>query len=99
MAQWNRANPPSGASSVHVQHLVQTMVCALVDYPDAVAVTLSDGVTACALEISVAAQDIGKVIGRQGRTIAAIRTLAHAAGAKARKRVMVDIVEEGSRAW
>ena len=96
MAQWNRTAPPSGASAVHVQHLLETIVRALVDNPDAVAVTLSDGVTACALEIWVAPQDIGKVVGRQGRTIAAIRTLVHAAGAKERKYVMVEIVEERS---
>ncbi len=98
MALWNRAAPPSGASAVHFQHLVETIVRALVDYPDAVAVTLSGGVTACALEIWVAPQDVGKVVGRQGRTIAAIRTLAHAAGGKARKQVMVKVVEEGSGA-
>ncbi len=94
MARWNRAAPPS--SAVHFQHLVETIVRALVDNPDAVAVTLSDDATACALEIWVAPQDIGKVIGRQGRTIAAIRTLALAAGAKERKHVVVKIVEERS---
>ncbi len=96
MAQWNRTAPLSGASAVHVQHLVETIVRALVDNPDAVAVTLSDGVTVCALEIWVAPQDIGQVIGRQGRTITAIRTLALAAGAKERKHVVVKIVEERS---
>ncbi len=96
MAQWNRADPPSGASAVHVQHLVETIVRALVDNPDAVTVTLSDGDTACALEIWAAPQDIGQVIGRQGRTIAAIRTLVHAAGTKARKHVIVEIVEKRS---
>jgi hypothetical protein len=44
----------------------------------------------------VAPQDIGKVVGRQGRMIAAIRTLVHAAGAKERKHVVVEIVEERS---
>ncbi|MEE8301735.1 MAG: KH domain-containing protein [Candidatus Tectomicrobia bacterium] len=62
-------------------------------------VTLREGDTACALEISVAAQDIGKVVGRQGRTIAAICTLVHAAGAKERKHVLVDIAEGRSRSW
>ena len=94
MALWNRAAPPSGASAVHVQHLLETIVRALVDWPDAVEVTLREGDTVCMLEISVAPQEIGKVVGRQGRTIAAIRTLAHAVGVKARKRVMVEIVEE-----
>ncbi len=99
MAQWNRADPPSGAFSVHLQNLVETIVRALVDNPDAVAVTLFDGDTACALEIWAAPQDIGQVIGRQGRTIAAIRTLVHAAGAKERKHVIVEIVEERSMSW
>ena len=55
--------------------------------------------TACALEIWAAPQNIGQVIGRQGRTIAAIRTLVHAAGTKARKHVIVEIVEKRSVSW
>ncbi len=96
MAWWNRATPPSDASSVHVQHLLEAIVRALVDWPDAVEVTLREGDTTCLLEISVAPQEIGKVVGRQGRTIAAIRTLVQAAGAKERKYVVVEIVEERS---
>ncbi len=99
MALWNEANPPSSASAVHVQHLLETIVRALVDCPDAVEVTLREGATTCMLEIWVAPQDIGQVIGRQGRTIAAIRTLVHAAGTKARKHVIVEIVEKRSVSW
>ncbi len=45
MARWNEANPPSGASAVHFQHLLETIVRALVDWPDAVEVTLREGDT------------------------------------------------------
>ena len=58
-----------------MQHLVRTIVSALVDYPEAVEVQQVDGETTCILEVRVSPEDIGKVIGRQGRNIAALRTL------------------------
>lgn len=82
-----------------MQHLVHTIVTALVDHPEAVEVTQLDGETTCILEIRVARQDIGKVIGRQGRNIAALRTLLHAVGAKERKHTLLEIVEESSASW
>ena len=57
-----------------MQHLVRTIVSALVDYPEAVEVQQVDGETTCILEVRVSPEDIGKVIGRQGRNIAALRT-------------------------
>ncbi|MGQ4807507.1 hypothetical protein NKDENANG_00859 [Candidatus Entotheonellaceae bacterium PAL068K] len=77
-----------------MQHLVHTIISALVDYPEAVKIRQLDGETTCILEIHVAPQDIGKVIGRQGRNIAALRTLLHAVGAKERKHTLLEIVEE-----
>ena len=65
-----------------MQHLVRTIVSALVDYPEAVEVQQVDGETTCILEVRVSPEDIGKVIGRQGRNIAALRTLLHAVGAR-----------------
>jgi hypothetical protein len=82
-----------------MQHLVHTIVTALVDYPDAVEVRQLDGETTCILEIRVAPQDIGKVIGRQGRNIAALRTLLHAVGAKERKHTLLEIVEDQPGTW
>jgi hypothetical protein len=82
-----------------MQHLVHTIISALVDYPEAVEVTQLDGETTCILEIRVSPQDIGKVIGRQGRNIAALRTLLHAVGAKERKHTLLEIVEEQPMSW
>lgn len=77
-----------------MRHLLHTIVSALVDYPDAVDVTQIDGETTCILEIHLAPQDIGKVIGRQGRNIAALRTLLHAVGAKEKKHVLLEVLED-----
>jgi hypothetical protein len=52
-----------------MQHLVRTIVSALVDYPEAVEVQQVDGETTCILEVRVSPADIGKVIGRQGRKL------------------------------
>lgn len=76
-----------------MQHLVHTIISALVDDPEAVKIRQLDGETTCILEIHVAPQDIGKVIGRQGRNIAALRTLLHAVGAKERKHTLLEVVE------
>jgi len=78
-----------------MQHLVRTIVSALVDYPEAVEVQV-DGETTCILEVRVAPEDIGKVIGRQGRNIAALRTLLHAVGAKERKHILLEVLEDRS---
>jgi len=77
-----------------MQHLVRTIVSALVDYPEAVEVQQVDGETTCILEVRVAPEDIGKVIGRQGRNIAALRTLLHAVGAKERKHVLLEGLDD-----
>ncbi len=77
-----------------MQHLVRTIVSALVDYPQAVEVKQVDGETTWILEVRVAPADIGKVIGRQGRNIAALRTLLHAVGAKERKHIVLEVLED-----
>jgi len=77
-----------------MQNLVRTIVIALVDYPEAVEVQQVDGETTCILEVRVAPEDIGKVIGRQGRNIAALRTLLHAVGAKERKHILLEVLED-----
>ena len=79
-----------------MRHLLQTIVSALVDYPDAVEVKQVDGETTCILEIRVAPEDIGKVIGRQGRNIASLRTLLHAVGAKEKKHILLEVLEDKS---
>ncbi|GIX46219.1 MAG: UPF0109 protein [Candidatus Tectimicrobiota bacterium] len=85
-----------------MQKLVYEIITALVDSPEAVEVRQVEGETTCILEIRVAPQDIGKVIGRQGRNIAALRTLLHAIGAKERKHVLLEVLEDhpsGSRRY
>jgi hypothetical protein len=77
-----------------MQQLVRTIISALVDCPDAVEVHQVDGETTCILEVRVAPEDIGKVIGRQGRNIAALRTLLHAVGAKERKHILLEVLED-----
>ena len=73
-----------------VRALVERVAKSLVDTPDEVFVELfDDGV----IELEVAESDVGKVIGRQGRTARALRTLLGAAGHRARKRYQLEIIE------
>ena len=76
-----------------LKEVVETIAKALVDYPEEVAVREIDGEAATVLELRVSPQDLGKVIGKQGRTARAIRTLLRAAGMKLRKRFVLDILE------
>jgi predicted RNA-binding protein YlqC (UPF0109 family) len=76
-----------------LKEVVETIAKALVDNPDDVAVTEVDSEAAIVLELRVAPQDLGKVIGKQGRTARAIRTLLRAAGMKLRKRFVLEILE------
>ena len=65
----------------------------LVDNPEEVVVREVEGEQTSVLELSVAKEDLGKVIGKQGRTARAIRTLLGAVSAKAKKRVVLEILE------
>ena len=76
-----------------MQDLILRISKALVDYPDQVSVKSIDGANTCVLELKVAKVDIGKVIGKQGRTAHSIRTILNAAAAKTKKRVVLEIVE------
>ncbi len=77
----------------NLQELVTYIVKALVDEPDKVTVAEVQGEQAIVLELKVAQPDIGKVIGKQGRIVKAIRLLLGAAGAKAKKRIVLEIIE------
>jgi predicted RNA-binding protein YlqC (UPF0109 family) len=70
-----------------------TEIEALVDQPDQVKVTEIEGGQTVILELSVAKSDMGKVIGKKGRNALALRTILSAAGGKARKRYVLEIVE------
>ncbi|MCX6557808.1 MAG: KH domain-containing protein [Candidatus Aminicenantes bacterium] len=70
------------------------MVCkALVDNPDQVVVTQIDGEQTTILELRVHQSDLGKVIGKQGRTARAMRTILAAAGMKQKRRYNLEIIE------
>ncbi|HJI81313.1 MAG TPA: KH domain-containing protein [Eggerthellaceae bacterium] len=76
-----------------IANLVESLVVPLVDDPDAVEITSTDTEDGATLvEISVADEDTGKVIGRQGRVIKAIRTLCRAAGSRNGAAVEVEII-------
>jgi uncharacterized protein len=73
--------------------LVEQIARALVDEPDHVSVHAVDGEQTTVLELRVAPNDLGKVIGKQGRTARSIRTILGAAGMKLRKRFTLEILE------
>jgi uncharacterized protein len=73
--------------------LLEAMVNVLVDYPDQIRVRAIEGEEVIVLELRVHPSDLGKVIGRQGRTALAMRTILGAAGVKLRKRVKLEILE------
>jgi uncharacterized protein len=77
-----------------MKELVESIAKALVDHPNDVQVRSVEGSQATILELRVNPQDLGKVIGRQGRTAKAVRTLLGAAGMKVRKRFTLEILEE-----
>ena len=76
-----------------MKDLITEIVQALVDQPDHVLVTEIEGDHTNVLELSVAKSDMGKVIGRKGRTAQAIRTILSAAAGKTRKRFILEILE------
>jgi predicted RNA-binding protein YlqC (UPF0109 family) len=74
--------------------LIDYIARELVDHPEAVDVKeVPDGADATLIELRVASDDLGKVIGRQGRTARAIRTLLAAAASKQQRRVSLEIIE------
>lgn len=76
-----------------MKEIITQLVKALVDNPEKVEVTEVNGETSVIFELKVLDADRGKVIGKQGRIIRAIRVLVGAMGARMRKRVNVEIVE------
>ena len=76
-----------------LKELVEYIVKKLVDKPDSVIVTEISGEQATIIELRVASSDLGKVIGKEGRTARSLRTLVHAAAIKDRKRAVLEILE------
>jgi len=76
-----------------LRDLVEHIVKKLVDKPEAVQVTEISGEQATIIELRVASEDLGKVIGKEGRTARSIRTLVHAAATKEKKRAVLALLE------
>ncbi|MGB9887771.1 MAG: KH domain-containing protein [Moorellales bacterium] len=76
-----------------MKELVEVLARALVDKPEAVEVRQVEGEKSLILELRVAPEDMGKVIGKQGRIAKAIRTVVKAAAARDGKRVVVEILQ------
>ena len=76
-----------------MKELVEFIAKALVDNPDQVEVNEIVGQQTSVIELRVAKEDLGKVIGKQGRTAHAMRTLLNAASTKLRKRAVLEILE------
>ena len=74
-----------------MKELVEVIASALVDNPSEVVVTETETEEGIVLSLTVAPDDMGKVIGKQGRIAKAIRTVVRAAGSKGYKKIMVDI--------
>jgi len=76
-----------------MKELLELIAKSLVDEPENVAVTQIEGEQTTVLELRVAPDDLGKVIGKQGRTARAIRTILGASGMKLKKRFVLEILE------
>lgn len=77
-----------------MRELVEQIARALVDHPEDVQVRAVEGAQITVLELRTAPQDLGQVIGREGRTAKAIRTLLGAGGMKLHRRFILEILEE-----
>ncbi|MBW2552772.1 MAG: KH domain-containing protein [Deltaproteobacteria bacterium] len=76
-----------------MKELIEYIAKSLVDQPDAVKVAEVEGERTSVIELSVAKEDMGMIIGKQGRTATAMRTLLNAASMKQKKRTILEIVE------
>ncbi len=83
---------------VVMEKLVEIIAKALVDHPDQVVVHQEEDGRMIIIRLRVAQEDMGKVIGKQGRIAKAMRTVVNAAGTKTNKRIIVDIDNESEKA-
>ena len=83
----------SSAASEELRALIEYLARALVDLPDQVNVKQIEGEQTTVIELKVAKEDLGKVIGKQGRTARAIRTILNGASTKLKKRTVLEIIE------
>ena len=76
-----------------MKDLIANIAKALVDKPEEVEVTEIEGEQTSVIELKVAKEDLGKIIGKQGRTVQAIRTILNAASKKMHKRIVLELIE------
>jgi uncharacterized protein len=76
-----------------MENLIGYLARQLVDKPEDVSVSIIESSNTSVFELKVAKEDVGKVIGREGRTARAMRTLLNAVSSKARKRAILEIIE------
>ncbi len=84
---------PLSADTTRLQDLLHGLVRSLVDHPDAVRIESESGEASILLRVYVAPEDLGKVIGKQGRTARALRTLLGAVASKYNQRFSLDVLE------
>ena len=77
-----------------MKEMIEIIARALVDEPELVSVNEVGGMYTSIMELTVAKADIGKVIGKQGRTAGALRTIVSALSAKAKKRTLLEIIDK-----
>ena len=96
MSRTGSAPAPPGASGGSLRELegfVDYVVKALVDYPDEVSVSTVENGEGASIQIRCRKEDIGKIVGKRGKTIMAIRSLVSGAAGRQRKRVSVDVLD------
>ena len=77
-----------------MKELVQYLVQSIVNQPDAVEVTETQDDNASVMELKVAKEDLGRIIGKQGRTANSLRTILNAAAARADRKIVLEIIDE-----
>ena len=78
---------------IQVKELVEVIARALAEYPDAIEVKEVCGQQISVIELRAAKEDLGKIIGKEGRNAHALRTIVNAAATKLRKRAVLEILE------
>lgn len=87
------SSPVSAKKLGELAHLIEYVGKMLVDFPDKVEVHEIEGENTTVIELKVAKDDLGKIIGKQGRTARAIRTILNGASTKLRRRTVLEIIE------
>ena len=83
----------AGKTLGELSKMIEYMAKMLVDVPDQVEVNEIEGENTTVIELKVAKEDLGKIIGKQGRTARAVRTILNGASTKLRKRTVLEIIE------